>query len=68
MKCVTFPMLALSSAGGVRLAMMVANELASRGADVRVIAPSYGAQAPVEFDGVRLRVLQGCMVVHVWAP
>jgi glycosyltransferase involved in cell wall biosynthesis len=52
-------MLALSAAGGVRLAMLVASELASRGNDVRVIAPSYASQPPVEFaEGVSLEVIE----------
>jgi len=51
-------MLGLSAAGGVRLAMEVANELASRSIDVHVIAPSYASQPPVGLaDGVRLDVI-----------
>jgi hypothetical protein len=50
-------MLALSGAGGVRLAMLVARELAARGETVRVLAPSYAARSPVELEGAGLEVI-----------
>jgi len=57
---VVFPMLALSSAGGVRIMCVVANELASRGITVEIIAPASAATPPIPLhDNIELSIYPG---------
>jgi len=59
MSAVTFPMLALNRSGGVRIVAALANGLADRGADVRIVAPSYACESPIPLrDSIALEVIR----------